>query len=334
MNKCIGISLALWLVASNTFAQGDRGVVTGVVIDPDGNAVEGAAVNAKNTATGAIVSAVSSANGDFTISGLAAGSYDLATPTLGFTFRPYSRSGLVLHAGETLRTDIRLQWNLNLGTIGDDYYLFIRNKYARLTGPAPRTADGKPDLSGVWQGSPDTNAEPPSPLEWAATIAKKNVENNLRDSPTAVCLPGWVIPAQPILYKFVQTPSLIVLMFELEPHNRQIFMDGRSHPADPDPTWTGHSTGKWEGDTLVVDTIGYNDRSWLPTAIPHTEKLHVTERYRRPDLSHLNVDVTIEDAGSLKQPWQLHMTWTLAPGEEILESVCENDHYRERVLGK
>src|SRR5215467_15154231 len=121
MNKCIGISLALWLLASNTFAQGDRGVVTGIVIDPDGNAVEGATVNAKNAATGAIASAVSSAKGDFTISGLAAGTYDLATPTLGFTFRPYRSSGIVLRAGETLRADIRLQWNLNLGTVGDDY---------------------------------------------------------------------------------------------------------------------------------------------------------------------------------------------------------------------
>ena len=160
------------------------------------------------------------------------------------------------------------------------------------------------------------------------------MENSLRDSPTAQCLPGWVIPAQPILYKFVQTPALIVLLFELEPHNRQIFMDGRSHPADPDPSWVGHSIGKWEGDTLVVDTIGYNDRSWLPTAIPHTEKLHVIERYRRPDLAHLNVDVTIDDPGALTKPWQLHMTWTLAPGEEILETVCENDQYRARVLGK
>src|SRR5439155_20437419 len=142
MRKCVGISL-LYLLASIGFAQGDRGLITGVVIDPDGNAVEGATVNAKNVATGAIVSAVSSAKGSFTISGLAAGTYDLATPTLGFTFRPYSRSGFVLGAGETLRTDIRLQWNLNLGTIGDDYYLSIRNKYARLTGPAPRTADGK-----------------------------------------------------------------------------------------------------------------------------------------------------------------------------------------------
>ena len=331
MNKCIAILAALWFLGSNVYAQGG---ITGTVIDPDGNGVEGATVNAKNVATGAVVSAVSSAKGDFRISGLAAGTYDLAIPVLGFTFRPYSRSGLVVRAGETLQTDIRLEWALNLGTIGDDYYLSVRNKYARLTGPAPRMPDGKPDLSGVWQGSPDTNAQRPSLLEWAATIAKKNVENSLRDSPTALCLPGWVIPAQPILYKLVQTPALIVMLYELEPHNRQIFIDGRSHPADPDPTWVGHSIGRWEGDTLVVDTVGYNDRSWLPTAIPHTEKLHVVERYRRSDLAHLNVDVTIDDPGTLTKPWNLRMTWTLAPGEEILETVCENDKYRERVLGK
>ena len=334
MNKCIAIFPVLWLLASNILAQAGRGAITGTVVDPDGNPVAGATVNVKLMPAGAAGSAVSTAKGDFTISALAAGDYELSIPPIGFTFRPYSRSGLMVRAGETLRTDIRLQWNLNLGTIGDDYYLDVRNRYAGINGPAPRTADGKPDLSGVWQGSPDTSAERPSPLEWAATIARKNVENSLRDSPTAQCLPGWVIPAQPILYKFVQTPALIVLLFELEPHNRQIFMDGRSHPADPDPSWVGHSIGKWEGDTLVVDTIGYNDRSWLPTAIPHTEKLHVIERYRRPDLAHLNVDVTIDDPGALTKTWQLHMTWTLAPGEEILETVCENDQYRARVLGK
>src|SRR5439155_543208 len=190
MNKCLALFPVLWLLASNVFAQAG-GAVTGTVIDPDGNPVAGATVNVKLTPAGTAGSAVSTAKGDFTISGMG----------------------------------------------GDD--------------------------------------------------RQKNVENSLRDSPTALCLPGWVIPAQPILYKFVQTPALIVLLFELEPHNRQIFMDGRSHPADPDPTWVGHSVGKWEGDTLVVDTIGYNDRSWLPTAIPHTEKLHVIERYRRPDLAHL-----------------------------------------------
>jgi len=88
--------------------------------------------------------------------------------------------------------------------------------------------------------------------------------------------------------------------------------------------WLLASNAFAQGDRGVV-MGGYNDRSWLPTAIPHTEKLHVIERYRRPDLAHLNVDVTIEDPGTLKKPWQLHMTWTLAPGEEILESVCEND---------
>src|SRR5439155_10361726 len=132
MNKCIAILAVLWFLASNVFAQ--VGAITGAVVDPDGNAVAGATINVKNVATGAVVSAVSTAKGDFTISGLPGGTYDLAIASIGFTFRPYSRSGLVLRAGETLRTDIQLQWNLNLGTIGDDYYHNVRNRYARLAG--------------------------------------------------------------------------------------------------------------------------------------------------------------------------------------------------------
>src|SRR5213593_3558680 len=142
MNKCIAIFPVLWLLASNILAQAGRGAITGTVVDPDGNPVAGATVNVKLMPAGAAGSAVSTAKGDFTISALAAGDYELSIPPIGFTFRPYSRSGLMVRAGETLRTDIRLQWNLNLGTIGDDYYLDVRNRYAGLTAPrrARRTA--------------------------------------------------------------------------------------------------------------------------------------------------------------------------------------------------
>src|SRR5437867_10727350 len=135
-------------------------------------------------------------------------------------------------------------------------------------------------------------------------------------------------------YKIVQTPSLIVELFEFVGGFRQIFLDGRKHPADPDPTWLGHSIGRWEGDTLVIDTIGVNDRSWLPAFLPHTEMLHMIERYRRPDLAHLNIDVAIEDPGTFTKPWQLHMVWTLAPREEIEEAVCENNKYIENTRPK
>jgi len=123
-------------------------------------------------------------------------------------------------------------------------------------------------------------------------------------------------------------------LFEFVGGFRQIFLDGRKHPADPDPTWLEHSIGRWEGDTLVIDTIGVNDRSWLPAFLPHTEMLHVIERYRRPDLAHLNIDVSIEDPGTFTKPWQLHMVWTLAPREQIEEAVCENNKYIEKTRPK
>ena len=209
--------------------------------------------------------------------------------------------------------------------VGDDTFLTLRNRYAGLSGPAPHALDGKPDLSGIWNGSPDPNPEQASVLPWAATLQKQRIGNNLKELPSAYCLPGEVFPGAPLPYKIVQTPSLVVQLFE--GGFRQVFLDGGGHPQDPDPTWRGHSIGRWEGDTLLIDTVGFNDKAWLPAFLPHTEQLHVVERYHRPDLAHLNIDVSIEDPGTFTKPWQLHMVWTLAPGEEIGEFICENNKY-------
>jgi hypothetical protein len=128
---------------------------------------------------------------------------------------------------------------------------------------------------------------------------------------------------------------MLVHLMEQDPHYRQVFLDGRPHPKDPDPTWMGHSIGKWEGDTLVIDTIGYNDRGWLSNNMPHTDKLHVVERYRRPDFGHLNIDITFEDPGLLTKPWHMHVVWELTPQEENLEYICtENNKFRENVGSK
>jgi hypothetical protein len=139
-------------------------------------------------------------------------------------------------------------------------------------------------------------------------------------------------PTPPVFYKFVQTRGILVLLFEHEPHYRQIFLDGRVHPQQADPTWMGHSVGNWDGDTLVVDTTGFTDKSWLifTAGLPHTERLHMVERYRRPDLGNLLVDLRLEDPGAFTKPVERHMTWELAPGEEILESICtENNKFPE-----
>ena len=117
---------------------------------------------------------------------------------------------------------------------------------------------------------------------------------------------------------------------------RQVFLDGRSHPIDPNPTWLGHSVGSWDGDALVIDSIGFNDRSWLDfNGHPHTEMLHVVERYGRPDLGHLELEMTVEDPGALKKPWIIKRTYILDPKEDIMESVCtENEKDAQHVFSK
>jgi len=324
-----GIAVSTLLLVSTAFAQGGRGIIAGTVTDPDGTAVPGASIQVKHVSTGMIYKTQTSRGGSFSVSSLPAGTYELLIPTIGFTFRPHVKKDLVVQAGQTLRADARLEWSANLGTVGDDTFLTIRNRYAGLKGAAPRTRDGKPDFSGMWNGSEDPNPEPAAAMPWALAIQKERFQNDFKDAPSGFCLPGEIFPYSPLLYKFVQTPTLFLQLTEDQPSFRQLFLDGRSHPKDLDPTWKGHSIGKWEGDTLVIDTIGFNDKSWLPDALPHTEMLRVVERYRRPDLAHLLVDVTIEDPGTLTKPWNLHMTWELAPGEELIEYVCaENNQYK------
>ena len=171
-------------------------------------------------------------------------------------------------------------------------------------------------------------------LPWAAALSKKWAESGFPESPSGLCLPGGPLLTGPLLYKIIQTPSLFLTVTEDVIGVRQAFLDKRSHPKNLDPTWMGHSTGKWEGDTLVIDTVGMNDKSWL-NIYPHTEKLHLIERYRRTDFAHLKVDITIEDPGTFTKPWTIHSVWNLAPGEEIGEYVCtENNRDVQHMTAK
>src|SRR5918996_2252915 len=179
---------------------------------------------------------------------------------------------------------------------------------------APRTADGKVDFSGIW--NPDRKfiydinetLKPGETLpiqEWAL---KTTLERQSKDDPEALCLPTGVPRQAPYPWRILQTPTHMYFLFEGNIHSyRQIFLDGRSHPDDLDPTWYGHSIGKWEGDTLVVDTIGFNDRFWFDFAgHPHTERLHTIERFRRPDFKTLQYEVTIDDPGAYTAPFTLY----------------------------
>jgi hypothetical protein len=209
--------------------------------------------------------------------------------------------------------------------------------------PAPRTADGKPDLNGLW--GPDRTfiydisstlkKGETLPLQpWAAELAKKRMS---KDDPEANCLPAGVPRMAPYPWKIVQQPKLIVFLFEGNIHSyRQIFMDGRGHPDNLDPTWYGHSIGRWEGDTLVVDSVGFNDKFWFDFAgHPHTEKLHITERYRRSDYSHLDFEVVIEDPGAYTRPFTMYGHSPLMEDSEIIEYICnENNQDVSHILGK
>ena len=316
-------------ISSFAAAPALAGTIRGTLRDYDGP-VANATVQARNVKTGALHETKSDQSG-YTLSDLPPGTYEIAVPPLGYRTDRFVKKDVRVSARQPLELDIELTKG-NLGVVGDDVaYLEVLNKYAGIDGAAPRTASGKPDLSGVWLGNLDPDQTAPDLLPWAAKEFEARLANNLKDMPAAFCLPT-PVQITPVLYKFVQTDSLLVQIIEDVPSVRQVFLDGRPHPKDLDPTWAGHSIGHWEGDTLVVETVGFNDLSWLINGAPHTEQMRVIERFRRPDLGHLNLDVTIEDPGAFKAPWDMHMVWTAAPGEEIGEYVCnENNDYRENI---
>src|SRR5258706_6104904 len=185
-----------------------------------------------------------------------------------------------------------------------------------LSAPTPRSADGKPDLSGVWvvrNGSfyLTSDLKPEDIRPWAAAQYKQSQDSFRRDSDGIQCLPpgpkaGIGVGGFPV--KIVQTANLIVALYEYETIFRQIFTDGRALPEDPNPTWMGYSFGRCDGDTLVVTTAGYNDRTTIDLAgHPHTEALRMTERYHRRDVGHLDVQVTLDDPKAYTRPWTLPM---------------------------
>lgn len=331
--KWIYLAALLLLGASPGLAQNGSGTIRGAVRLPDGP-VARATIQAKHGSSGKVFTATTDASGQFALRDLPQGTYEVSVPEVGLTTDRFVQRNVSVEPGKTTSLDITLQKG-NLGVLGDDNgFLAVRSKYANVRGPAPRMPDGRPDFSGVWNGSNDQNPEEASLLPWATDELNKRRSTAFRDHPSGFCLPGDPTLTMPLLYKLVHTKGLLLQLFEQEPHYRQIFLGGRAHPKDADPTWMGHSTGRWERDTLVIETTGFNDKSWLifATGLPHTDRLRMVERYRRPDLGHLLVDLTLDDPGTFVKPVERHMTWELAPDEEILESICsENNKFPENA---
>jgi hypothetical protein len=181
-----------------------------------------------------------------------------------------------------------------------------RDGKPNLSAPAPHSVDGKPDLSGLWKANSGkylqnlaADLRPgEAPFQpWAAALYKERQENLGRDRPTARCLPHGVPDEMAVAgypFKILQTPGLILILYEEFTHYRQIFTDGRPLPSDPNPALVGYSVGHWDGGALVVDTTGFSDVTWLDDpGHPHTEALHVIERFPRPDFGHLEIQITI-----------------------------------------
>jgi hypothetical protein len=215
-------------------------------------------------------------------------------------------------------------------------------KPAAASAPAPEH-----DLSGVWTmhalpsqrryiGATYT-AEPPEMTPWGTEKYNANKPSNgprthsLKDTDDPVlkqCLPPGTprIYLQPFPFQMVQTPKEIVMIYEYDHTVRQIFLDGRKHPDDVLPTYMGHSIGKWEGDTLVVDTVGFNEKTWLDRdGHPHSDQLHVIERFHRVDFDNMTIDLNIQDPKALAKPWVSQLSVQLRPNWDIMELVCTDN---------
>jgi hypothetical protein len=230
---------------------------------------------------------------------------------------------------------------------------------ADLSAPAPRLADGTPDLSGVWLADIDPTMQITTvehrpfaryfvniaadmkpedvPLQpWAADLLRERMASGGTASPAAHCGPMGIpqLTVSPLPHKIVQTPELVLVLHEENQTFREIFLDDREPVEDAEPRYMGYSTGRWEGDTLVVSTRGFKDRHWLDAmGHPSSSQLRLTERYRRLDAGRLEVEVTVDDPGAYTRPITVTSTLTLMPDEQLLEYFCaenekSSDHYR------
>ncbi len=231
-----------------------------------------------------------------------------------------------------------------------------------LAAPAPTSPDGKPDLSGIWLTA-DTSCRPKDPetlvcgselpmgraginmgvsltgglpyQPWLAALVKQRTANAAKDDPHVRCMPDTFLRAYslPHLLKFVQTPGLLVILDEMNANYRQVFTDGRPLPDDPTPSWQGYSSARWEGDALVVSSIGFRDDLWIDwNGSVVTSAAKVQERIRRPDYGHLEVGVTVDDPKAYTKPWTVTLHQRLALNTELVDEICvENEKSSQRM---
>src|ERR1700691_4867130 len=223
-----------------------------------------------------------------------------------------------------------------------------------MAAATPRMVDGKPDFSGIWtsdEADPRRPGVPPNPNDattsrrmvnlgvdlpgglpyqsWLVPIVKERTANMAKDDPHIRCLPDNFLRAygMPHLLKFVHTPNLLVVLNEMNAGYRQVFTDGRPLPEDPNPSWQGYSSGKWSGDTLVIDTIGLRDDTWIDwDGSVLTQAAKVREQIRRPDFGHLEIQVTVDDPKAYTKPWTVTLKQRIVVDTELVDEIClENE---------
>ena len=246
-----------------------------------------------------------------------------------------------------------------------------RDGKPNLSAPTPRANNGKPDLSGVWEIEPPVPGEierlmgnvfqdfvvpgddprtfskyffniladvkpEDAPLKPAtAELMRRLAKAGPRSGPETRCLPVG-IPRSTFLsvpFKIVQTPSVVIMIYEADNMHRQVYLDGRKLPVDPTPSWMGYSVGRWENGTLLVDSAGFNDRSPLDAmGHPRSEAFHMTERFRRRDFGHMEVAMTVDDPQTYTRPFSIRFNLVLLPDTDVLETICEEDEKDARHL--
>lgn len=209
-----------------------------------------------------------------------------------------------------------------------------------LSAPAPRSSDGRPDLSGLWLAlQPSVRNETPGAAApggipfraWALDVYRQRLSSDGRDDPSARCIPAVPrINGTEYPFRIVAAPGRVLILYELYRVWREIFTDGRALPADPTPTWMGYSIGHWEGDDFVVRSSGFNGKVWLSSdGWPSTDALQVTERFRRRDFGHMDLEITIDDPKAYSGPWTVVVPLVFYADSDMLEYICtENNKLR------
>lgn len=234
-----------------------------------------------------------------------------------------------------------------------------------LKAAAPKTAWGTPDFSGIWQLEPNPCVGSISVLEacgsdyqggkefgnigarlndglpyqpWAAEAVRQHGTEMGKNDPVSYCKPAGVVRllTYPPFRKFIQVPGVLVMLSERDVTYRQIFLDGRPLPADPSPTPNGYSSGKWDGDTLVVQTVGFMDGTWLDRrGSPLMEGAKLTEKYRRVDFGNMEIELTVDDPKSYTKPWTVTLHELLVPDTELMDYFCQqNEKESPHMVGK